>query len=660
MKQTIERLFKPFPRRPGDIFRAVSEIARRRLSYFMDMRRVYRILPPPLRKRFWVIMGLQAVRAILETSSIFVIALFTQSVSSPARLRSRRIYGLVVPLLPDYVIQRLNGDRTLITAMCLMVVLFIVLKNIIVFVTRTYTAVYSENIGLYASAEAYKRYFSMDYLWHISPASRDVINRINHRGQLTGLVTSLLQMFGNVICAAVMFGMLFTVDARLTALVIAIFAIVCLATYISLRKKVDSAGKEIGQITSRQNWSVQMANRGIREILIYRKQQTFLDNIVNCIREGIGPRTFLFLSGSIPGWLLEISGFIIIFAVMYYMVDSGLPMPDIIAAMSLLLLTAWRLLPMISRSMGLAVNIRAIHSRAISCLELLEGLGNPFAGTPKGEEEKEKAGTEAKGETRAKAETGTGANTYLPEEIGPAFHFARAIELNDVSFQYPGAKKPSLRGVRLAIAKGERVGLVGKSGAGKSTLGMILAGLFQPQGGRIVVDGVELTADRLGAYRKRIGYVPQNPLLLPGTIADNVALSEWGERHDAAKLAMVCAAAAMDFVLPGKKGLNFVIGDGGDGLSGGEAQRVSIARALYTDPEILIFDEATSSLDRASEERIEQTLEAMRGRTTALVIAHRLTTVEQCDRIVWMENGAVKEMGTPEEILPKYAGAKGK
>ena len=627
MGKGLKKLYIGYRRHSTNLFVSLPAFLEQRLSYFSMMRRIYRILPHYLQLRFYIILFLSLVRAMVETSSIFVISLMAQSVSSPQALRARSIYQAIVSCLPDYIIFRLSGDRTLITAMCMLVVGFIIMKNFIVYVTMSYTTIFSEKVGLFISSESYGRFLAKEYLWHISKQSKTMISQIDQRSNLTAMTTLIIQIFSNILCAIMMFAFLFSINPRLTTMVMVIFFLVSCITYGILRKKIDRTGNEVGRLETKQNWAVRMVTRGIREIIIYRKQHEFLKNITENISQNIHKKTFLAISGNIPGWFLEVSGFCIIFTTMVYMVSSSEPMPDIISAMSMLLLTAWRVLPMVSRSMGMAVRIRAIRARAISCLELLEG----FAGNSANESRLDEP---------------------IPEITLP---YNQNIELHNVSFRYPDSRADSIKSLSISVRKGEQIGLIGKSGAGKSTLGMLLAGLFAPASGTMLIDGNIVTATNLDAYRRRVGYVPQNPLLLPGTLADNIALSQWGNEYDQEKLEQACRFAAMDFVLSGKKGLDFAIGEGGDGLSGGEAQRVSIARALYTDPEIIIFDEATSSLDQASEAAIAQAVRSLRGKITTIIIAHRLTTIKSCDRIIWLEHGAIKHIGSPETILPQYA-----
>jgi ABC-type multidrug transport system fused ATPase/permease subunit len=162
------------------------------------------------------------------------------------------------------------------------------------------------------------------------------------------------------------------------------------------------------------------------------------------------------------------------------------------------------------------------------------------------------------------------------------------------------------------------------------------------------VDGRELSPAARAAYTRLVGFVPQNPLLLPGTVADNVAFSRWGESYDRRDAEQACRQAALDF------DLDRALGSGGGGLSGGQAQRVVIARALFTRPDIIIFDEATSALDQACENIIAETIRNLPQTTTSIIIAHRLTTVEHCDTLVWLEKGRVLDYGPPAEILPRY------
>jgi ATP-binding cassette subfamily B protein len=222
------------------------------------------------------------------------------------------------------------------------------------------------------------------------------------------------------------------------------------------------------------------------------------------------------------------------------------------------------------------------------------------------------------------------------------------IELRDVRFRY--GKREVIHGINLKVQPGEMVGLVGPSGAGKSTLVNLVCRFYDVGEGAILVDGVDIRSFPVEAYRKNIGIVLQEPFLFFGTIAENIAYGRPNASH-AEIVAAARAAYAHDFILRLPDGYDSLVGERGQALSGGERQRISIARALLTNPRILILDEATSSVDTETEREIQAALNTLvQGRTT-LAIAHRLSTLRKANRLVVIESGKIVEMGTHEELF---------
>ncbi|MEA2370600.1 MAG: ATP-binding cassette, subfamily bacterial [Solirubrobacteraceae bacterium] len=232
------------------------------------------------------------------------------------------------------------------------------------------------------------------------------------------------------------------------------------------------------------------------------------------------------------------------------------------------------------------------------------------------------------------------------------------IRLDDVHFSYPprgGDPVEALSGVSLELSAGSMVALVGPSGAGKTTVADLIAGLILPSAGEIRIDGQPLTADRVLGWRSSVALVPQDPFLFHDTIGANLRWARPGATGDEMWHALTLAGAA-DFVEQLPRRLESVVGDRGMRLSGGERQRLALARALLRDPDLLILDEATSSLDTESERVIRTALAALRGQTTILVIAHRLSTVSEADQIVVLDAGRVVEAGSWSELSHVPAG----
>jgi len=229
----------------------------------------------------------------------------------------------------------------------------------------------------------------------------------------------------------------------------------------------------------------------------------------------------------------------------------------------------------------------------------------------------------------------------------------QSLEMRDVSFRYRTEGDMVLSHVQMKIERGSRVGLVGLSGAGKTTLEDLLMGLLQPEGGQILVNGEPLDEEKSQRWRKRIGYVPQNVLLFNDTVSRNIAYGLEDAQRNADRVQQVAAIAhAEQFVeeMPEKYETN--LGDLGGRLSGGQRQRIAIARALYHDPEVIIFDEATSALDNQTERQVVENLERSFGREkTIIVVAHRLSTIRNCDVIYVMKNGRLVASGTHDVLM---------
>jgi len=229
--------------------------------------------------------------------------------------------------------------------------------------------------------------------------------------------------------------------------------------------------------------------------------------------------------------------------------------------------------------------------------------------------------------------------------------FRRDIRLVDITYSYPDAIHHAVHNVSVTIARGESVGFVGASGAGKTTIVDIVLGLLSPQSGQLLIDGLD-AFDDLPSWQRRVGYVPQEAQLVDDTLRRNIAFAVEDSDIDDDRITEIIGLARLDGVvarLP--DGLSSVLGEGGARLSGGEKQRVAIARALYRDPQVLVFDEATSALDAETEREISAAIESLAGERTILIIAHRLSTVRNCNKLVFMKEGRIVDAAPFDDLV---------
>jgi len=228
--------------------------------------------------------------------------------------------------------------------------------------------------------------------------------------------------------------------------------------------------------------------------------------------------------------------------------------------------------------------------------------------------------------------------------------FNHEIFFQDVWFRYDGSQEFQLRGVNLCFEKNKMTAIVGSSGAGKTTLINLLLKLYQPTRGHVRIDGVNIFDYTNQSYLSRIGYVSQETYILNDTIRENIRFCD-AQRSDSQIIEAAQLANAHDFIQAAENGYDTVVGDAGMKLSGGQRQRIAIARAILRKPQIIIFDEATSSLDNIAEKKVQDAIARISQDTTVIVVAHRLSTIQNADKIIVLEDGVVQETGTHSELL---------
>ncbi|MFH1643563.1 MAG: ABC transporter ATP-binding protein [bacterium] len=351
-------------------------------------------------------------------------------------------------------------------------------------------------------------------------------------------------------------------------------------------------------------------------IKLFARNDGILKKFHKMSLEYININTFNVLLQNLPRLILETIGFSMLISVMIYVVYFYQDVGFVIPILSLYAMAFYRFLPSANKILS-SYNIILFTKHSLDSIEEYLKYGTEELGTDK-------------------------------------VFFKKTIELKNLTFSYnPG--KEIIKDINLVLEKRKKIAFVGESGAGKSTLADVIMGLYKPDQGQILIDGQVLTGQNISSWRSSVGYIPQNIFLFDGSVASNVI---FGRDYDEAKLISVLRQAKIYDFLMQKEGLETRVGENGVMLSGGQKQRIAIARALYGNPEILILDEATSSLDNQTEEKIMDEIYQLEQNKTLIIIAHRLSTVQRCDKIYKVEGQKVFEVDFQKHLALQNQGSK--
>lgn len=447
-------------------------------------------------------------------------------------------------------------------------------------------------------------------------------------------ISDLLTIF--LICLFMLFA-----DWSLSLMMVATSFICVLLIYFVFRRNMYKAGIQYRNFSARAGQAMVQAFQGIKDVLILRKQRYFIEEyeenqaqvqMAQC-KQTVGQES--------PAYIIEglcVSGLMI---VVVMRVISGESSADFIAILAAFAVGAFRILPSLGR---ISISLNQVLTNTPSINAVYEDIieAEEYARLhPEADFVKTKS-TKLIAKNRRQIRKTNEDGVSAVEQHESKSDFQSLLELKNISFHYNEDAENILEHINLEIKRGQAIALIGASGAGKSTLIDILLGLLVPQEGKIQLDGTDIT-EIPDAWSKIVGYVPQSVFLSSDSIKKNVAFGEdENEINDALVREALERAELWEFIKELPKGMNTQVGDRGVRLSGGQRQRIAIARALYHKPEILVLDEATSALDNETESAIMSAIDSLQGQVTMIIVAHRLTTVRNCDVIYEVADKGVK------------------
>jgi len=581
---------------------------------------VFSVLPVgSMRYRFIYIVVFGTIVSLIDIVVVSLMATLATVLSSANKVGIGPLENVLTKISPT-ILDLSSAD--LIMSVAIATTAAIAIKNIARAIFDYQANYYYTLIDGEVGKQLLTNIVNKPYTWHVGQNSSDLLLAISWRSYFGSVaVASFMNLTVEAIFVFMMLVALIVVSPLVSGLAVIVVGLAALLAYRWSRKAIDNhAGLQrlykvkIGRLAT-------TTIHGIRDVKTFGKSCELIDDFESNALLQAQNKAKLNMFLRIPSQILEVVGiWSLVLAIGILLYITPVTQPVLIMTIALLGTAAWRVLPALSKLLSSFVLLR----NALPYLERVLQYIEP------------------------KKADAVSPHQIESANIGPEF---QTISFEGVGFHYPTGEQPALNDFCLKIQKDEAIGIVGPSGAGKSTFVDLLVGLLVPTHGAITLDAQVLNQDNVDEWRKRVGYVPQTPYIADASLAENIAFGCSTDQIDSSRVLKCCEMAAIDFLETLPSGINTPIGERGVLLSGGQRQRVAIARALYNDPEILIFDEATSALDAKLEEDIRKTIYEFKGQMTLVIIAHRLSTVEDCDRVVWIEKGRVRSSGIPCVVL---------
>jgi len=577
--------------------------------------KLFYLLTPGQRRAATVLLWLMLVGMVMETLSIGMVipalAMMTQG-----NLAVR--YPLLTPWLSG--LGSPSHDRLVVVGMLILVGVYIV-KTLFLAFLAWQQARFASGLQADLSQRLFAGYLRQPYAFHLQRNSAQLIR--NTISQVGGITTVIYQGLTLITEILVLFGisvMLLAVEPLGAILVMSAFGLCGWGFNRFTSSHILKWGEALQLHEGLRIQHLQQGLGGAKDVKLLGREGDFLTQFRqhNTGSAKISQRQATL--GALPRLWLELLAVTGLAVLVLVMIWQGKPLESLLPTLGLFAAAAFRLMPSVNRVLSSVQTVRfnlpvinTLHSE----FRLLE-------------------------------------NTIAPQR-GLPLVFNDQLTIDNVSFRYPAAGAKALCDVSLSIPRGISVGFIGDSGAGKSTLVDVILGLLAPISGTVKIDGIDIQSNLRG-WQDQIGYVPQTIYLTDDTLRRNVAFGLSNDQIDEAAVWRAIQAAQLErFVNELPQGLDTLVGERGIRLSGGQRQRIGIARALYHEPPVLVLDEATSSLDIDTERGVMDAVRALQGDKTILIVAHRLSTVEHCDRLFRLGRGCVVDEGAVAAVLGKDA-----
>jgi ATP-binding cassette, subfamily B, bacterial PglK len=561
------------------------------------IKKLWQHLSKRRRRQFWMLLILMILASLLEVVSIGAVVPFLGALASPEQVYQHHLSQSLIQILEITEPSQLLLPLTIIFIVSILIAAIVRLLLLYALTRLSYAT------GADISVDIYRRTLYQSYSIHTSRNTSEIINSVITKTNtvIGAILMPLLNLISSIIIMIGIVSMVFIINAKVALITFFMFAFFYWVITFYTKKSLHKNSQLIANESTQMIKFLQEGLGGIRDVIINGAQEFYSKLYQKAdllLRKASGDNVFI---GASPRYLMEAIGMILIAILAYFLTlqEGGVALA--IPVLGALAIGAQKLLPALQLVYSSYTAIKGSESSFIDVLDLLD---QPLP---------QKA----------------------VQNLLNLMSFEKEIVFKDLSFRYTNDTPWILKNVNLSFKKGEKIGFIGVTGSGKSTLLDILMGLLSPTSGELLIDGVVITQENRRAWQAHISHVPQSIYLTDSTIRENIAFGfELGQIKDHEVVRAAEQAQISEMIHDLKKKYKSFVGERGTRLSGGQKQRIGIARALYKDSDVLILDEATSALDHQTEQKIMQQINQLKDSRTIFIIAHRHTTLKQCDSII--------------------------
>lgn len=581
--------------------------------------KLFNLLSPQQRRHFYGLQIFVILMAFVEIIGVASIIPFMALVGDMSQLQEDGVIAKI------YHYSKITSESHFVFMLGIGVLIMLFFSAVISMYTIWRLSMFANKIGVEIADRLYTYYLKQSWLFHASGSSAQLTKKIATEAQrLTdGVLVPIMQMNARIILAMFMSFSIFIYDPQVAIIGLAVFAIAYFFLFKVVKMRLQRNGTAISNVNEERYRLMNEGFGGIKDVLLLGRDFDFIR------RFNITGKTLAYSQGNnaaltlVPRYFMELVAFGSMIALVLYLISShegnlGMVLP----IFSVYALATFKLLPAFQQ---IYASLATIKGNIAAFESVQQDLADSVQ---------------------------KNLTALIPEKR--SLNPKNDISLENIVFTYPDKNEITLDHLNIDIQVNSVVGIVGPSGAGKSTLIDIILGLIEPQQGQLKIDDELIDKSNRRFWQNTIGFVAQTIFLSEGSISENIAFGIPKEQIDIYKVQNALKLAHLDeFVENLKNGIDTKVGERGIQLSGGQRQRIGIARALYQKAEVLIFDEATSSLDGITEKMIMDAIHDFSGKKTIILIAHRLKTVQKCDEIFYLEKGKVVDRGSYDELIKK-------